>query len=376
MSRLSRGLALLLLAASPAAAQQEAEVRRGDLKVIVHVRGSVIATDMIRLKSQIEGRVEELNASTYTWVTNGRPLGFLASKEMAAILDSNTTTIKGVVQDRWKKVYKPTPINCPDDCFLMRVFTRNKEWLKPRALLFEAAQKLQMVGRVRPEDAQYIRDGQTLDFWPVEDPSKKMKARITNYVLDIQGEKVEPGGTFTMDLSPDRYLDPGTAWEGVIIPKAKRNVLMVPTEAVTMWKGQAYVTVRVSTGITTSDFTEITAGLQEKRPVLILDDSKLGEMDRHKQDIDMPALHQRQAEQLREKAKEREKEAEKQRKLAEKLQRDAERTRESAPVAADNQAPPLNSVPQTIEPIKRPRKEKMGNLPDPDATYSETPQGD
>jgi len=30
-------------------------------------------------------------------------------------------------------------------------------------------------------------------------------------------------------MSPDRYFDPGTEWEGQIIPLSKKDVLYVPT---------------------------------------------------------------------------------------------------------------------------------------------------
>jgi hypothetical protein len=364
--------ALLLLAALPASAQREAEVHRGTLQITVHVQGTVVATDMIRLKSQIEGRVEDLDVSTYTWVEDEKPMGFIANKEMAAILDSHTTTVKGVVESRWRKMYRPAPINCPHDCFVMRVFTKNKEQLKPRALLVEAAQTLQLVGRVRPEDAAYVRDDQVLEFWPVKDPARKQKARVTRYVLDIQGERVEPGGSFAIDLSPKRYLDPGTEWEGVIVPLVKRNVLMVPTAAVIEKDGQSYVAVRVSTGITTREFTEITAGVQDKRPILVLDDSQLKAMDRHTPQLDEAAFQLR----LREEAARR---ARNEAEAREAIERERERAASGAPITPASSPMPANAVPQDpglVPTQPRQRRLKWGQLADPDATFSETPDAE
>jgi hypothetical protein len=362
-------LAALALWAAPAAAQQEVELRRSDIQIVVHVQGSVIATDMIRLKSQIEGRVEDLDATTYTWVLGGRPLGYLANKEMAAILDSHTTTVKGVVEERWRKVYNPTPIRCPSDCFMMRIFTKSKELLKPRALLFEAAQKLQMVGRVRPEDAPYVRDGQTLEFWPLNSPNRKLKARITHYVLDIQGEKVMPGGSFTMDLSPSRYFDPGTEWEGVIIPIIKKNVLVLPTPAIIEQDGVTYVAIRISTGLTTSALTEVTAGLPEHHRVLVPDRTKSAGFERHQATFDEKALHQRLVEDEQQRAADRAHAGEKDRQKA---------AAAAADLPVEASPTPANAVPSertTIETVKK-HRDKAGQLPDPDATFSETPNGE
>lgn len=279
--------------AAAARAEQPLEVKRQDLEVDVHVHGTVVARDIIRLKSTIDGRVEGVDISTYSWAADGKPLGYLANREMAAILDAHATTAAGVLEDRWRRVYAPTPIECPRDCFVLRRFVNNKDWLRPKALLFEAALSLQLVGRVRPEDAHLIRDGQTLEFWPTDDPSRKLTARVTHYVIDIQGEKVEPGGSFTVELGPGHYLDPGTEWEGRIVPLTKRNVLVVPTGSLIRYQGAVYLPVRVSTGITTPDLTEITAGVESKRQILVIDDSRLKNAFRYKQEIDYDAINKR-----------------------------------------------------------------------------------
>jgi multidrug efflux pump subunit AcrA (membrane-fusion protein) len=270
-------LAALSIAGARCSAQQPLEVRRGEIPIIVHVEGTVVTDDVIRLRAAVDGRVEDLHISTGSWFKPETVIGHLANKEMASILDSHNTTEQGVMEDRWKQVYEPTPIQCPSDCYVLRVFIKNKDWLKPKALILEAAQKLYMVGRVRPEDAQWIKDGQDLEFWPADDPTRKFKGRITRFVLDIQGEKVNPGATFTLTMSPSRYMDPGTRWEGVVVPTVKKGILIVPTDAVIQYNGSAYVAVKVSTGLTTNELTEITTGLREKEDILVLDDARLKE---------------------------------------------------------------------------------------------------
>lgn len=285
-------LRLLLWLALWASAEQPLDVRRGDLTIRVRVTGTVVVTDTIRLKSAIEGRVEDILASTYAWKLAGEPLGHLANKEMAAILDSRTTTERGVVVERWREVYAPTPIRCPSDCFLLRTFVKPKEWIKPKAVLFEAC-RLRLVGRVRPEDAQWVKDGQRLEFWAVEDPSRRLETRVANYVLDFQGEKVDPGGTFTMEMGPVQYLDPGTEWEGLMVPVVKKNVLLAPTEALINYAGAVYLPVRVSTGITTEALTEVTAGVSAKTQILVIDDARLKSALRHRLETDPGAVNRR-----------------------------------------------------------------------------------
>src|SRR3569832_56257 len=153
-----------------------------------------------------------------------------------------------------------------------------------------------MVGRVRPEDAPLIRDGMTLTFWSLKDPKKKLTGKVTNFILDVQGEKVEPGATFTMEMSPERYFDPGTEWEGEIVPFQKNDVLMVPTAALISHDGMTYLPVRVSTGVTGDESTQLTAGREETREVLVLDVAALHGATRHGRTVDRSAIELRRRE--------------------------------------------------------------------------------
>lgn len=283
---------LVFLAAHASAATQ-AKVRRGNLEVRVKVTGTVIADDIFRIKSTIEGRVESVLTSTYVWRGADQHLAFLAHKELAAMLDSKGTQNVDILEDRWQRVYRPTSARCPDTCFILKNFLKPKTWVKPESVMFEAASTLKLVARVRPEDVSWIRDGQDLVFWPLNDPKRRLKGRVTRFVLDIQGENVTPGGTFTLIMSPDRYFNPGTAWEGEIVPMSKKDVLYVPTGALVREGGVTYLPVRVSTGITTQGLTQITAGVEINRDVLVLDDEQLRGAERHKQEVDVEALRRR-----------------------------------------------------------------------------------
>ncbi|MBI5245861.1 MAG: efflux RND transporter periplasmic adaptor subunit [Elusimicrobia bacterium] len=282
-------LAAVLLVSSANAATPS-KVKRGDLEIKVKVTGTVVPDDIFRIKSTIEGRVESVLTSTYVWRGADQPLAFLAHKELAAMLDSKGTQNVDIMEDRWQRVYRPTAARCPTICFVLKSFLKAKTWVKPETVMFEAAGTLKLVGRVRPEDATWIKDGQELIFWPLNDPKRILKGRVTRFILDIQGEKVTPGATFTLIMSPDRYFNPGTEWEGQIIPLSKKDVLYVPTDALVHDGDAVYLPVRVSTGITTFGLTQITAGVDEKREILVLDDAQLHGTQRHKQEADLEAL--------------------------------------------------------------------------------------
>lgn len=289
-------LALLLLTLQPSSdvcAQQASVVRRDTMEIKVFISGTVVAEDVFRLKSSIEGRVEAIMASTGAWMSSNQDLALLAPRELTALIDAQGTTRQEILEDRWKRIWQPTPVFCPKDCFLLKSFAAPKAWVKPNAPLFEAARSLRLVGRVKAEDAHWIANGQEFEFWPVNDPKRKFTARIARYVIVARQGKDVTGGIFSLELGPQRWLPPGTPWEGVVVPLVKKNVLLAPTAALIRMGPDVFLPVRVSTGVTTSTITEIKEGTEENRKILILGEEALKDASRHKQEVDVEALLER-----------------------------------------------------------------------------------
>jgi multidrug efflux pump subunit AcrA (membrane-fusion protein) len=275
----------LVLLAGRAGAANSFQVKRGDLDVVVRVTGTVVADDRFDIKSPIDGRVERVLASTAAWQDAGRPLAILAHKELSAMLDAKGAQNREILEDRWQSIHRATPVSCLAPCFILKNFLQPGTWIKAESVMFEAASTLKLVGRVRPEDAAWIRDGQELSFWPLKNPKRVFKGRVTRFLLDVQGERVSPGAAFTLTLSPARYLEPGAEWEGRIVAMTKKDALYVPTDALIRHGDAVYLPVRVSTGVTTQGLTQISSGVEEKCDALALADGELNGTARHKQEI-------------------------------------------------------------------------------------------
>lgn len=282
------GLALAAALASPGAAQEAstgavsvAKVRRGTMKLLVRVQGTVRPEQVYRLKSTIEGRIETVVKKPNSWSDERDPIGTLLTKEMAALVDSNASTPGAVFEDRWQRVFQAVPIACPSRCFVVKVYATPGSQAAAGTLLAEAAGKLRLVGRVRPGDTAWVREGQLVRFWDKKDPDRRQAAKIERFVRDVQGDRVVPGGTFTVLLTPEAWLAAGAEWEGVIEAEVKKDVLSVPTKALLVKDGVTYLPVRVSTGVSTYDETEIAAGVPEGAPFLVLDPAGAGGVARH-----------------------------------------------------------------------------------------------
>ncbi len=264
-------LSALILSGAARAATVDA-VRRRDVVIRVYVAGTVVTRDVFRLKATIKGRVEEVQASTGAWSTNDRPLASLAGVELAAMLDARGAQDQTVLTDRWGKVFAATPIRCPADCYVLKNYLRPKIWVKPQAVLFEAARGLKLIARVKAKDAFLLnRAGLTLTYWPVSDPSRRRTAPVTPLIPDGPDGSAA-GASFEVELSPRDYLPPDTEWSGVIIARIDRDVLTVPPRALIRQDGAYYLPMRVSVGLTAEGVTEVLEGADEKRAILILDE--------------------------------------------------------------------------------------------------------
>ncbi len=270
----SVSLAVVLAASSSIAeAQRSQELTRGEIRVVVPAQGVVVTDDLLRLKSSIEGRVEAVSSSTGVWAGPEAPLGVLLDQDLAALMDTRQTTPSEVLQERWRKIYRPAEIRCPADCFILHAYAKPKRWVQPGALLFEVAKTLRLEGAVDPGDLRWLEAGQLLEYWPVGNPSRRETVTL---------EAVRPA--LRAPLSRRRYLDPGTRWEGRIIALVKKDVLKAPTGALIRYEDSVYLPLRVSTGITTKEWTEITSGAEPGRPLLSLDPKELGAARQHAPD--------------------------------------------------------------------------------------------
>jgi hypothetical protein len=274
--------ALLLLLAGLASAQTEGIVRRGEVQARVPIRGTVIGGDVFRLKSPIEGRIAVVNMSTYTWYDPDHILGMIADTELSAMMDAHGSTGNDVLEERWQRVYKPTKIHCPSECFILRSFIKPRQLVKPHALLVEFTRSMTMVGHVRLEHTPYVKFNQPFQFWAVKDPQKKMSARVVRFKVIEHDPNKEPGGHVEYPMDRSWYMDPGTEWEGVIEAELKKKVLTVPNAALVVHNGVTYLPVAVSTGIATEEITELVGGVDENTRYLTLDAAKLGAAVRKK----------------------------------------------------------------------------------------------
>lgn len=258
----------LAAAFSPLRAQTAARVTEGPIQVFARFSGSTEAADLFQVRAPFEGRVEKMNVSTTTWYTPKDALAHLASVEMAALIDSRLSTPQDILEKRWEDVYQMFPVRCPQDCYVLRLFFKPKQWVEHERVLVEAARTVRLVGTPSGKESGRIQPKQPLYFWPKQNPALLLQSQVTRYEFNAakpENSRVE------VVLTPQNTLPPGTPFIGKIqVETGSKDTQtgVVPTQAVLRYKGKSYVIVQVETGKSTTAETEV-RGVAIGREILV-----------------------------------------------------------------------------------------------------------
>ncbi len=259
----------LALFSSSLFAQSVAVARISD--ITIPVQGSIVFENQEQLKAPFDGQVETADAQEQTWVKAGQPLAYLTDIKTAALLKYRGMTPKQAVLDRWKSVYSLTKVSCPQDCLIMRRFISEGQGIKTGDSLFRVAYRVALVGKISPEYARYVKNGQDLFFWHGSDTLRKKKTDVQNYSLNKT--TAPPFGVFTSFISVQHYPRQ-LQWTGRIT--LAQNVLSAPTSSLITYQGKVFLPMEIVSGITTKELTEIKASeaLSDHSPILVLSDAQ------------------------------------------------------------------------------------------------------
>ena len=264
------------------------KVQKGDLEVKVTATGTVKPYNRVEIKSPIPGRVEEVLVQEGDQVKKGQVLAQLSSTDRAAILDA--ARARGpAAEKQWEEAYKKAPLLAPLDGTIIVQNVEPGQTVTANDPVVVLSDRLIVEALVDETDLASIaldqRTAIQLDAYPKETFAGKVyhikyeSALVNNvnvYAVDCILEKVPPS-----------FLSGMTA-NVTFIVKQKKDVLLVPSEAVAEWpknvpkpKGAAFavyekafggklVPLAVRIGDSDGRMTEIVQGLNEGQEIQIV----------------------------------------------------------------------------------------------------------
>jgi membrane fusion protein, macrolide-specific efflux system len=267
---------------------REASTTRGDIEQSVLATGIVQPRNRLEIRPPIAGRVEEILVREGQSVRKGQILAWISSSERAALLDA--ARAKGPEElKRWEELYRATPVIAPLDGMII---LRNAEpgqslQMSGDGAMLVMSDRLVVRANVDETDIAQIRVQQpariTLDAYPGE----VMPGVVGQVAFDAK--TVSNVTTYAVDVLPQRspaFMRSGMTANVAFIMATRKNVVLVPVEAVREDSGQSHVLLpnpqgdnappiqrKLDVGISDGHNMEVRTGLAEGETVLI---SQLG----------------------------------------------------------------------------------------------------
>lgn len=274
------GLALLLaapaLAAGPAAAPKAAartaaaapaaetrplagpvqhSIKIGDIAVYTPVTGISTAQETYDVFAPFDGRVEELRAELFEFVTVKTVLARMVSTEMAALLDSSTEDSRKQTERRWKEVYNYTDITPETQGIITNIYIQPKTVVNKGDRLFTVAKKVVIIGRNTEPLYSALTAGMTAEVGHVRNPDDTFATRLTGFIRLKDSPLFNRLWLEVTDLKDGIKI--GEQFNGVLTIGKSSGAMLVPRTHIINSGGKRFLITEITTGLETAEETEI-----------------------------------------------------------------------------------------------------------------------
>lgn len=258
----------------------EYTVELGDLEIQILSTGVVQPENKVEIKPPIAGRVEKVLVREGAKVKKGQILAWMSSTERAAMLDA--ASAKGPQElKEWEEMYRATPILAAINGTIIQKNIESGQTFTTADAILVMSDRLTVKAQVDETDIAKIKVKQnaliTLDAYP----EKKIQAQVDLIAYDAT--TVNNVTTYIVDVlpkEPPEYMRSGMTANVVFVVDSKRDVLVVPTEAIKSDGKKNMVSMKgadskqrlereVQLGISDGKKTEIVAGLQAGEKILV-----------------------------------------------------------------------------------------------------------
>ena len=259
---------------------REVSVIRGDLEVTILSTGVVQPRNRLEIKPPIAGRAEQVLVQEGQHVSKGQILAWTSSTERAALIDA--ARARGAAElKRWEELYRATPVLAP---ISGTVISRNVEpgqTFTNNDAVFVMSDRLTIKAQVDETDIAQIRLRQPAQLVLDAYPDQPFAGHVDQVAYDAK--TVNNVTTYEVDLLPEKtpaFMRSGMTANVSFVMDSRRNVLLVPSEAVKLSNGSSYVLVApaksreapieksIKTGLSDGKRTEVLEGVSEGEKLL------------------------------------------------------------------------------------------------------------
>jgi macrolide-specific efflux system membrane fusion protein len=244
----------------------------GSIQSIISTTGTVYPKNRLAIKPPVNGRIESVLVKEGENVKTGQVLAWMSSTERAALLDAASS--KGEEQLKyWQDAYKPIPLLAPINGEVIVATTQPGQTVTTSDAVIVLSDQLIVRAQVDETDIGRIKLGQNAYIILDAYPDTKIKGIVDH--IYYESETINNVTIYKVDLMPEEISETFRSGMNATIDfilEAKKDVLLLPVEAVHKDKGESYILLKqagskepvrrlVELGITDDKNYEVLSGI-------------------------------------------------------------------------------------------------------------------
>ena len=264
----------------PSISYSEYQVEKDDIAISILSTGTVKPKNRLEIKAPVPGRIDTVLIKEGSIVKKGQILAWMSSTERAAMLDA--ARAKGMEEyQKWSELYLATPVLAPITGTVILKNVEPGQTFTNADAIFTMSDTLTVQALVDETDISSIKiNGHAviiLDAYP----NSPIEAKVDKLAFD--STTTNNVTTYAIDVKPidvPAFMRSGMTANVTFTVKSKKDILVIPSEAIKVVDGKSIVIVKdqkastetsISTGISDGKKTEVLNGLNENDIILIQD---------------------------------------------------------------------------------------------------------
>lgn len=175
-----------------------------DLDISILATGVVQPQNRLEIKPPIAGRIERVLVEEGETVKRGQILAWMSSIERAAMLDAARARGKSELE-KWKKLYRPTPIMAPIDGMVIQKSIEPGQTFTSSEPILILSDRLTINSQVDETDIGQIKVGQSATVNLDAYPQTKIDARVDK--IAFEATTINNVTTYIVELVPKKVPD-------------------------------------------------------------------------------------------------------------------------------------------------------------------------
>ncbi len=254
-------------------------IAKGDIEVTILATGTVQPENRLEIKAPVAGRMDQVLVKEGQKLYKGQIIAWMSSSERAAMLDAARS--KGADEyKRWSELYLATPVIAPISGTLILRSVEPGQTFTNTDAIFTMSDRLTVKAQVDETDISTIKLKENAQIVLDAYPGQKIKAVVDQIAFDAK--TVNSVTTYIVDVLPEQT--PATMRSGMtanvtFFIESKKDILLVPSEAIKVQDGRTIVSVRgpdgtpqprdIQVGVTDGKNTEVLDGLEVGETVMV-----------------------------------------------------------------------------------------------------------